>query len=191
MTAVRHQPDWSSVGTDTHFVQFYDNDAALVPLLSRYVGTSLVAGDAAIVLAGEALREKVAEHLRQMGYNVAVARAQHRYFDLDAAATLPQIIAADWPNAVRFERIVGRLLDAATAGGRRVVVYGDMVALLWAKGQTEAAIYLEELWNELAQKRPFTLGCAYPMSQFSHAQHAAPFVRICSQHSRVFSAGNR
>jgi hypothetical protein len=100
---------------------------------------------------------------------------------------LGQIVRAGWPDAVRFRDVVGTLLERASAGGRRIVVFGDMVSLLWTEGNTEAAIRLEELWNEQASKSAFTLCCAYPMAGFSNARHAAPFLKICSQHSHVFS----
>jgi hypothetical protein len=187
--ALRNQPQWSKVSDHAHFVQFYEDEAALVPLLSRYVGTALVAGDAAIVVAPDSLRGKVAAHLASHGLDVAVARAQDRYFDLDAAASLRRIVRNGAPDAVRFSAFSERLIERAAGSGRRVAVFGSMVDLLCAQGQIEAAIRLEELWNELARRRAFTLACGYRMSRFSNARHAAPFVRICSQHSHVFSAG--
>jgi energy-converting hydrogenase Eha subunit C len=186
-----NQPDWSKVGVHAHLVQFYENEAALVPLLSRYVGTALVTGDAAIVVSTRPVRVKVAEHLAERGFDVAVARAQDRYFDLDAAATLRQIVCDGTPDPVRFKAVVEPLIDRAAGAGRRTALFGSMVDLLCAKGQIDAAIRLEELWNELGRKRAFTLACGYRMSRFSNAGHAAPFVRICSQHSHVFSASLR
>jgi hypothetical protein len=185
------QPDWSRVDDHAHLVQFYEDEAALVPLLSRYVGTALVAGDAAIVVSTQSVRAKVAEHRAGRGFDVAIARAQDRYVDLDAAATLRQIVRHGAPDAVRFNAIIDPLIGRAAEGGRRVAVFGSMVDVLCGKGQFDAALRLEELWNEQARKRVFTLACGYRMNRFSHARHAAPFVRICSQHSHVFSAGLR
>jgi MEDS: MEthanogen/methylotroph, DcmR Sensory domain len=187
--ALSNQPEWSKVSDHAHFVQFYEDEAALVPLLSRYVGSALVAADAAIVVAPESLRERIAGHLAGLGLDVAVARAQDRYLDLDAAASLRHIVRDGAPEAARFIAFAERLIDRAAGVGRRVAVFGSMVDLLCAQGEIEAAIRLEELWNELARRRAFTLACGYRMSRFSNARHAAPFVRICSQHSHVFSAG--
>jgi DcmR-like sensory protein len=187
--AIRHQPDWSKVGESAHLVQFYEDESALVPLLSRYVGTALVAGDAAIVVTTETVRAKIADHLAGHGFDVAVARAQDRYFDLDAAATLRRIVRDGAPDPDRFKQLIEPLLDRAASRGRRVVVFGSMVDVLCGKGQIDAAIRLEELWNDAARRRAFSLACGYRMSRFSNARHAAPFVRICSQHSHVFSAG--
>jgi hypothetical protein len=181
-------PDWSHVGDCAHFVQFYDDELALIPLLGRFVGTTLVTGDSAVVIGTATVREHLARHLLEVGYDVSVAERQRRYFPLDSRTTLRRILRAGWPDAVRFREVVGSVLEQAGAGGRRVSAYGDMVAALWADGQHEAAIHLEQLWNDYAEAHHFTLCCAYPMSGFSDAKHAAPFVKICAQHSHVFSS---
>src|SRR5207253_445514 len=135
-------------------------EAALVPLLGRYVGTALISGDAAIVVTTEHLRNTLAKHLHEQGFDLTVPRSQNRYFDLDAAGTLRQILRAGWPDEVLFERILGPLIDRAAARGRRVMVFGTMVDLLCATDRIDSAIRLEELWNELARHQRFTLACA-------------------------------
>jgi hypothetical protein len=182
-----NQPDWSHVGDGAHFVQFYQDESTLIPLLGRFIGTALVTGDSALVVGSVVVRDGLASHLLNNGYDVEVARRQGRYTACDSRETLRRIVRAGWLDAVRFRETVGALLDEATAGGRRVAVFGDMVAQLWADGNHEAAIRLEELWNDIASQYGFSLCCAYPMSGFSDARHAAPFLKICSQHSHVFS----
>src|SRR3954451_13279232 len=115
--AVRPQTDWSQIREQTHLVQFYEDEAALVPLLGRYVGTALVSGDAAIVVITDHLRKRLAKHLHEQGFDLTVPRSQNRYFDLDAAGTLRQILRGGWPDEVLFERVVGQLIDRAAARG--------------------------------------------------------------------------
>jgi hypothetical protein len=38
--------DWSRVGERAHFVQFYVDDDALVDMLTPFIGTALLTGDA-------------------------------------------------------------------------------------------------------------------------------------------------
>jgi PAS domain S-box-containing protein len=68
---------------------------------------------------------------------------------------------------------------------RRVAVFGEMVALLWMDGRFEAAIQLEQLWNELARTHSFQLHCAYPLSQFSKQEDAEKILEICAEHSHI------
>ena len=188
-------PDWTLVGHRAHAVQFYEHDAFLIELLSRFVGASLVTGDAAIVIATPRHRDALAERLRLRGFDLTIPRGQRRYVPLDAVATLARFMRGGLPDAVLFNELMGPVVedvrDAARGGRGRIAAFGEMVALLWADGNIEAALQLEELWNRLAEVYSFSLCCAYPMSGFIGNPHAAPFLKICAQHSHVFPAERR
>src|SRR5208282_3827630 len=74
---------------------------------------------------------------------------------------------------------------AAAGGNRRIAAFGEMVFLLWAKGNAEAALRLEQLWNDLAKSHALSLRCAYPMSGFDREEHSDVFLKICAEHSHV------
>ena len=192
---LRTIPDWTLVGERAHVVQFYEDDSLLVELLSRFVGAALVTGDVAIVVATERHRTALADRLRMRGLDLAIPLAQRRYFPFDAATTLERFMRRGRPDPDLFDEFVdGLLADAskAAAGGRgRIAAFGEMVALLWAEGKIDAALQLEELWNKAAERYSFSLCCAYPMNGFLGNPHAAPFLKICAQHSHVFPAERR
>ena len=175
-----------------HEVQFYEDDRILLDGLSRTIGSALGAGDSAIVIATKPHRKALNELMNARGLNVPLAVQQGRYIQLDAAETLSKFMLEDWPDASRFSAIVGSVVAQANAAGtgehRGVTAFGEMVALLWKEGKTEAAIRLEQLWNELAQTHSFSLYCAYPMAEFYQDAHAAPFQKICAEHSQVTPA---
>ncbi len=184
--------DWSSVGPHGHAVQFYQTDGHLLDLLTRFIGTALVTGDVGIVVATKAHRDGLAKRFKARGLSVNVAREQGRFVSLDAAATLSRFMVDGRPDERRFRDVVGGLLQTVAPRGerRRIAAFGEMVALLWAEGKTDAAIELEEMWNELAKEHAFCLCCAYPMSGFGN-RHAAPFMKICAQHSHVFTVARQ
>ncbi len=70
------------------------------------------------------------------------------------------------------------------------VAFGEMVALLWAEGKRDAAVRLEQLWNELARRHSFHLLCAYPRDGFTPGEQDAFFQQICAEHSHVVSSGS-
>lgn len=182
------QPD-----SRTHKVQFYDDDAFLLDELSQFIGSALLSGDVAIVVATPEHREGLAERLQARGLDIARALGQGRYVALDAAETLLKFMRDGQPDRARFTDVVGSIIEGATSVvGRserpRAAVFGEMVALLWAEGKPDAAIQLEELWNELAGTFAFDLRCAYPMSLFHQSDDGAPFGRICETHSHVLPA---
>jgi hypothetical protein len=184
-------PDWTAIGRQGHAVQFFNDDACLLDLLTRYVGTALVAGDAALVIATRAHRDLLAVGLKARGFDIGVARKDRRYVALDAAETLSRITDAGWPNETQFTRVVGGALErlsAAAGPGACVAVFGELIAILSTAGRSDAAIRLEELWNQLGRSHAFSLCCGYPMSAFSD-QQAGRFLKICGQHSHVFPAG--
>jgi signal transduction histidine kinase len=64
-------------------------------------------------------------------------------------------------------------------------LYGEMVDLLWRDGNTEGALQLEQLWNDLAHTYEFSLLCAYAMGNFYRSGDAERFQQICRHHTRV------
>jgi hypothetical protein len=183
--------DWSTIGVD-HAVQFYDEDESLIHQLGNYVGAALVRGEASVVIATRPHREGLVATLLRRGFDVGIARRQGRFVALDAAELLAQVSQPDGGLAEeRFQELALGLVRKAAAsadgGRRRVTVFGEMVALLWAR-DPRLAIRVEERWNHIQEQSPCPTCCAYPMSLFEPSLHAAEFVRLCAQHSHVFSA---
>jgi hypothetical protein len=90
--------------------------------------------------------------------------------------------------SLQFGNILRRAEAAALVKSRPVVVFGEMVAVLWAQKKYDAAIRLEELWNELSLTCSFYLCCAYLASGFGGTLKGEPCATICAQHSEVVFA---
>src|ERR1700736_4717153 len=146
-----------------HVVQFYTEDSALLNELSRFIGGALAVGDAAVVIATKAHRKGLEERLASHDLNIERVRSDGRYIALDAADTLAAFMIGGKPDPARFAEIVGDVLARAIGQSEvahpRVAAFGEMVALLWANGEHDAAIELEQLWNKLAEEHPFCLRC--------------------------------
>src|SRR5579863_10415374 len=91
----------------SHVVQFYLEDRPLIEELSRLIGTALVSGDSAIVVATEAHRDALAAELKTRGLNISKAVAEGRYVALDAHETLAHIIVDQMPDEERFCELLG------------------------------------------------------------------------------------
>lgn len=184
--------DWDDLDSRAHSVQFYGDDAVLLDGLSRFIGSALRAGDAGVVIATKAHRAGLAKRLTARGLDITLAAKQGRFISLDAAEVLAQFTLDGWPDGARFADLLGGIIGGAAAAvnseHQRVAAFGEMVALLWAEGKREAAIRLEQLWNDLAQTHGFSLRCAYPMSFFSQAGDGVPLGKICAEHARVIPA---
>ncbi|HEX5433006.1 MAG TPA: PAS domain S-box protein, partial [Candidatus Angelobacter sp.] len=121
-----------------------------------------------------------------------LAIQQGRYISLDAEETLAGLMVNGRPDADLFHESIGGVVKRARSAGRggqgTVAAFGEMVALLWAEGNVEAALRLEQLWNELARTENFHLRCAYPMGLFPNEEDSSLMERICAEHSHVVPA---
>jgi excisionase family DNA binding protein len=171
-----------------HAVQFYEGDAFLTEAAGEFIGTGLRTGDIGIVLATAAHRTSLEERLLADGLDVAAVRAAGRYVALDAAETLTRCMADGIPDPERFVEVIGGIVAHAAASGRRVRVFGELVALLAAERNHAAAVRLEAMWNDLRQAYPVMLLCAYPIASLGGEAFAEPLDAICAEHSHIIPA---
>jgi PAS domain S-box-containing protein len=178
----------------THSVQFYSDDKYLIDVLSRFMGSAVGAGDAAIVIATPSHRAELAARLVARGLDVPRAVEQGRYLALDAQETLSQFMVKGWPDEKRFVDLMGGIVSRARAAAKnehgRTALFGEMVALLWDAGNSDGALRLEQLWNQIAQSHSFSLVCGYPLTSFYREEHAEAFQKICAEHSAVIPDEN-
>jgi signal transduction histidine kinase/ActR/RegA family two-component response regulator len=180
--------DWNGITEAEHFVQFYEADVFLLDSLNEYISTGLKAGEACIVVATQTHRLALEEKLQARGINLSDAKDRRQYFSFDEAEMLSKFMVQGAPEPQRFAALVGGVIAQAAEGGRRVRIFGEMVATLWAEGKCTAAIHLEDLWNHLAQTYAFQLFCAYPMTGFNGEAQAHSFNLVCGTHSQVIPA---
>jgi excisionase family DNA binding protein len=182
------QVDWSEIRDSDHFVQFYENDEYLVESVCEFVAAALNDGQSSIIVATEEHRNAIGRRLLACGVDVPGARQAERFVVLDAADTLSKFMRGGSPDPQLFADTVGTAIATLAQTGCRIHAFGEMVALLWADGNQQAAIQLEQLWNDLGTRYRFALFCAYPINGFDDESHAAPFNGICDSHTRVIPA---
>jgi signal transduction histidine kinase/ActR/RegA family two-component response regulator len=178
----------SSVCEPEHFVQFYESDTFLLDSLIGFIGAGLSENDACIVVATKPHRDALDERLQACGIDVVAAKASGQFISLDAAETLSKFMVDDSPHHEHFRSVVESIIANAAESRTAVRVFGEMVALLWADGNSSAALSLEELWNDLHKVRTFSLFCAYPMEGFGGDMRATGLSDVCTTHSRVIPA---
>ncbi|HVS77221.1 MAG TPA: PAS domain S-box protein, partial [Steroidobacteraceae bacterium] len=185
-----HAPamSWREAGEHEHFVQFYEQDAVLVQSVAEFVQHGISTGAGAFLIATAAHLEQLERTLRARGVDVTAARARRQLIVLEASVALARIMQHGAPQWGRFLEVVGPAVAELRRRAPRVIAFGEMVALLWRDGLHEAALQLEALWNELAERERFSLFCAYPLPQNADAAILRDLERVCSRHSRVIPA---
>lgn len=163
-----------------HAVAFYDSELDLVVRLAGFVAEGLAADEAVVVLATAEHRAALEQVLAQGGLHV---RADSRFIALDAAQTLDSLLVDGRLDPELVRVAATGVVERATAGGRTVRVFGEMVALLWDRGDRGGALALEGIWSVLAARLQFSLLCAYPTSVVDGG--LVPLGDLCGEHTDV------
>jgi hypothetical protein len=169
-----------------HSVHFYDTHQALIDRLRGIVTSGLNSGNAVLIVATENHRTQLVEALEQNGMNVEAAIRDERFIMSDAGETLSMFMVGGFPDPALFVAAMGNLLVSTKKSADKaqgLVVFGEMVALLWDEGNQNGAHALERLWNALLNEKAFHLHCAYPRALF--AQDEAGMANICESHSDI------
>jgi anti-sigma regulatory factor (Ser/Thr protein kinase) len=168
-----------------HVVLFYENDAELRLSAGAYLREGLLAGSVAVVIASASHRALLGQEVAASGLDLGELSSQGSWITLDAAETISRLIIDGRPDPAAFEAVVGELIVGVASQGRQVCAYGEMVDLLWDARQVNAALELEELWNGLGERTPFSLFCSYASSSLSDPAAAHDIELVCSHHSAV------
>jgi hypothetical protein len=166
-----------------HIVQLYQDEAFLVEAVAQYAASSLRAGAAVIIIATGAHRD---QFLRELARQRERPGPALRF--LDAEETLSRFMAGGKPQWREFHEAIGGLIAELRLQYPAVRAYGEMVDLLWQRGEREAAIRLEEYWSELATLQTFSLLCAYRMDALDGRVYGGPLEAVCKAHTHVIPA---
>jgi DNA-binding NarL/FixJ family response regulator len=174
-----------------HEVQFCADDAAFLDGFTGFIGSALRAGNAVIVVATELHRDSLLQRLQAHGLDIGAAIEQGSYTPLDVTDTLSAFMVNGFPDPVRFQEAASRLIATAAKAAKgthpRVAACGECAPVLWAEGKPDAAIRLEQLWDQMARTYDVDILCGYPLSSFHRAQDSHVFQRIFAEHSAVYS----
>jgi hypothetical protein len=171
----------------THFVQFFDVDSDLTDSVARFAREAFKTDATCLVIGTSEHRKAVQQSLAAAGLAVDELVASYQYISLDAYRTLSGFMVNDRVDRERLHSVMDLLIRQAGSRGQQVWIFGEMVALLAARGLIAAALQLEELWNELSREHDFTLFCACMESDIQY--DAAVRKRIASIHSYEASMG--
>ncbi|TLF50417.1 EAL domain-containing protein [Halomonas urmiana] len=167
-----------------HVVQFYEDDAFLAEVVADYLKAGAEAGEHLLVLLTAPHLAAVLERLEASGLDTDAALASGQLVTCDAQTVLQAIMRDGMPDETLFEQHL--LDDIAARAPLPTRAFGELVNLLCAEGNHEAAVRLEAFWHSACQHMPLTLLCSYALRHFDDAQDA--FESICDHHSHVLPA---
>lgn len=173
------------MGAREHQVAAYDDAAALVHRAARFISESLADGIPVVMASPSAHHRAIVARLTEMGTDPVRAVRDGSLVVLDADETLTGFMVDGRPDPDRFDELVASVLPAE---GGPASVFGEMVAVLWERGDVVAAIELERLWNTALAARPIRLLCAYPGELLAGAG-LEEVAQMCELHDHVSLIG--
>jgi len=171
-----------------HFVQIYQDEAFLCEAVAQYTGSGLRRGEGAVVIATPSHRAAFVQRLQGNGVAAEAAVQRGQLLLLDAGETLASFTPAGLPDWQTFHSLIGGVIARLRLEYPAVRAYGEMVDLLWRRGEREAALRLEEFWCDLAGLQTFSLLCSYCMDNLDPAAYRGPLDCICKGHSQLIPA---
>jgi len=172
-----------------HELEFYSDDAGFVDGFAHLTEAALEVGNAVVLVTTEPHRKAIIQRLRRDGVDVDAVLKQSRCILLDTAETLSKIMVAGLPDPVRCARLVDDLITRAVKSAKgehpRVAICGECAPTLLAEGNTEAAIRLEHLWDEVTRRYDADTLCGYLWSAIPRQENNIIFKRICAEHSAI------
>lgn len=175
---------WGEIAPCDHLVQVYENEKIFLDTLEGFAGTGFLANDSVVIIATSKHLDALNSRLRSQGFDLNTLISADQYIPIDAKDLLSVLVVDGWIDENIFNSFITEIVNRAKQRNGKVRAFGEMVAVLWGQGNCGATVQLENLWNQLHEKSPFSLFCAYPKTGFS--QSASDSIdSICKQHAKV------
>jgi MEDS: MEthanogen/methylotroph, DcmR Sensory domain len=182
---------WEEVVADAsphdHIVQLYQDHDFLNSAVCRYIGAGLANGDRIILFPTLIHWNAFRQRLETEGVNVQAARERGQLTVVDANELLPRLMRDAMPDPQVFNAVIGDVFRRACAGGsyQKLRAWGELVNILWERGDVAASMNLEDQFDQLNQKIGIAMFCSYVMDNFNGDVHAHMLPRLGRNHSHL------
>jgi DNA-binding NarL/FixJ family response regulator len=150
-----------------HEALFYSSDTPMLDQWASVAEETLTTDATFLLLATAAHENTLRAMLQKRGVNVSRAVRDGRYVSLTVDETLSKFMVGDRLDETRFWNSVTSVIlsaaKASTAERACVIACGECAPTLCAQGNAEAAIRLEQLWDEVTRMYRLDTFCAYSL----------------------------
>jgi len=162
---VQKRADRAASNGRRHEGLYYSNDVELLNRWASIAKDALNTDATFLLLATDSHRDTIRAMLQERGINVERAVRDGRFVSLTVDETLSKFMVGDRLDETRFwNSVTSVLLSAArasTADQPYVIACGECAPTLCTQGNGEAAIRLEQLWDEVTRTYRVDTYCAY------------------------------
>jgi len=177
----------ASAGPRDHIVQLYQDQQFLNRAVCRFAAAAISNGEGIILVPTAAHWEAFRPRLEAEGVDVPGAQSRGQLTIVDADELLPRFMHDAMPDAPVFLGLAANVITTARDGGRypRVRWWGEMVNVLWERGEVAASMNLEDQFDRLAHEHEISIFCSFVMDNFDGEVHSRMLPRLGQNHSHL------
>ena len=168
----------------THGVHLFDTPESLASTVTSFFIEGYKAGGNLLIVAKPNHRAAILSALQRAGCFPDDTSVRQRLVALDASEVLNQITRHGVVDRRLFDSCVAPLVEKLAATGK-LWIYGEIVELFAEQQDFAGAIRLEEMWNDLSARVPFTLLCGYSSAHFAPPSSKNALRDICGTHTHA------
>jgi hypothetical protein len=171
-----------------HIVQLYQDQDFLGRAVCRFGVAALAKGESFILLSTLPHWSAWRPRFEAQGVDVEAACARGQMTVFDAEEMLSRFMRDGMPHPPTFLGLVGDAVARARVGGRypRVRLWGEMVNILWERGNVTASMKVEALYEQyVGKKAGVSTVCAFLMDNFDSDIHARMLPKLSMNHSHL------
>jgi hypothetical protein len=177
----------SDAGPCDHIVQLYQDEDFLSRAVCRFAGGALANGEGIILVPTLTHWNAIRPRLEAEGVDVKAAQERGQLTVVDADECLPRFMRNSMPDSSIFLGLAADVIGQARAGVRyqKVRWWGEMVNVLWERGDVAASMNLEDQFDQLAKKHDIAIFCSFLMDNFNGEVHSHMLPRLGTNHSHL------
>ncbi len=177
----------SSASPRDHIVQLYQDQQFLNRAVCRFAAAALANGEGVILVPTIAHWDAFRPRLEAEGVDVKAAQNRGQLTIVDADDLLPTFMREAMPDSPMFLGLAADVIARARKEGRypKVRWWGEMVNILWERGDVAASMSLEDLFDQLAHEHDIAIFCSFLMDNFNGDVHARMLPRLGENHSHL------
>lgn len=177
----------ANAGPRDHIVQLYQDPDFLNRAVCRFAASALANGEGVILVPTQDHWNAFRPRLEAEGVDVDGAQRRGQLTVVDADQLLPKFMRNSMPDAPVFLGLAADVIAKSRAKDRypKVRWWGEMVNVLWERGDVAASMNLEDLFDQLAHEQDIAIFCSFVMDNFDGEVHARMLPRLGLNHSHL------
>jgi hypothetical protein len=170
-----------------HIAHLYQDQDFLNRVVCRFAAAALANGEGVILVPTLAHWDAFRPRLAAEGVDVKGAQDRGQLTVVDADELLPRFMQHAMPDGPMFLGLAGEIIARTRAAGRHTNVrwWGEMVNLLWERGDVAASMNLEDLFDLVSREQNVAVFCSFLMDNFNGDVHTRMLPRLGDNHSHL------